>query len=95
MKACADDAAPRWRGNMSSSASVRIGNTRAMPNAVIAIGSTANGNSSGTPNRLNCSGRRFGASRFKAMFIAAAAPPIAQPMFAMRSPLTSPPCAPR
>src|SRR3546814_18604278 len=43
VNACSDDAEPRWRGYMSSTASVRIGNTSAMPNEPIDIGSTAHG----------------------------------------------------
>lgn len=43
VKACSEDAAPRWRGYMSRMASVRIGNTSATPNAVSVIGSTAHG----------------------------------------------------
>ena len=41
VNACSDEAEPRWRGYMSSTASVRIGNTSAMPNEPIIIGNTS------------------------------------------------------
>src|SRR3546814_18420627 len=43
VNACSDDAEPRWRGYMSSTESVRLGNNSAMPTETIDIGSTANG----------------------------------------------------
>ena len=52
MNACIDDAAPRWCGYMSSSASVTIGNTSAMPNAHSAVGSTAHGSVGVVSSRL-------------------------------------------
>src|SRR5690606_33434006 len=52
VNACNDEAEPRWRGYMSSTARVRIGNTSAMPNEPIDIGSTAHGIDGTGTNRL-------------------------------------------
>ena len=43
VKACSDEAEPRWRGYMSRIARVSTGNTRATPNAARLIGRTAHG----------------------------------------------------
>ena len=52
VNACNDDAEPRWRGYMSRIASVTIGNTSAMPNALSIIGSTAHGTTGTSVHRL-------------------------------------------
>ena len=49
LKACSEDAAPRWRGYMSRMARVRIGNTSATPSAASIIGSTAHGTRMSAP----------------------------------------------
>ncbi|KGQ19676.1 hypothetical protein LF41_2614 [Lysobacter dokdonensis DS-58] len=52
VNACSDDALPRWRGYMSRMASVRIGNTSAMPKELSIIGKTAHGTVGAATMRL-------------------------------------------
>src|SRR3546814_18365623 len=78
VNACSDDAEPRWRGYMSSTASVRIGNTSAMPNEPIDLGRTAQG--------IDGTGTR----RLKATLAPAPTAQQAEPIFARRQPTILP-----